>query len=149
MVDLKDHYNLDEISDELNSLRSDLNKAKQQRDGIKESVLTYKEYLELFGSVSDKLRKTTDMALIDGVLRIFFSNFTVKQYGKGKEQRCEITHKLKEPWAGFLNDNDFSCGRLVATLNEPMSKTAYIRFYAIIALLRTGSKGCNAYSIMS
>lgn len=69
------------------------------------------EYLELFGSVSDKLRKTTDMALVDGVLRIFFSNFTVKQYGKGKEQRCEITHKLKEPWAGFLNSNDFSCGR--------------------------------------
>lgn len=88
-----------------------MNKAKQQRDGIKESILTYKESLELFGSVSDKLRKTTDMALIDGVLRIFFSNFTVKQYGKGKEQRCEITHKLKEPWAGFLNDNDFSCGR--------------------------------------
>ncbi len=109
--DLKDHYDLDEMSGELNSLRSDLNKAKQQRDGIKESILTYKEYLELFGSVSDKLRKTTDMALIDGVLRIFFSNFTVKQYGKGKEQRCEITHKLKEPWAGFLNDNDFSCGR--------------------------------------
>lgn len=109
--DLKDHYNLDEISEELNGLLSDLEKAKRQKADIKESILTYKEYLELFDSVSDKLRKTTDMALIDGVLRIFFSNFTVKQYGKGKEQRCEITHKLKEPWEGFLNDDDFSCGR--------------------------------------
>ena len=109
--DLKDHYNLDEISEELNSLRSDLEKAKRQKADIKESILTYKEYLELFGSVSDKLRKTTGMALIDGVLRIFFSNFTVKQYGKGKEQRCEITHKLKEPWDGFLKNDDFSCGR--------------------------------------
>ena len=109
--DLKDHYNLDEISKELKDLRSDLNNAKRQKSDIKQSILTYEEYLELFDSVSDKLRKTTDMALIDGVLRIFFSNFTVKQWGKGKGQRREITHKLKEPWDGFLKNGDFSCGR--------------------------------------
>ena len=109
--DLKGHYNLDEISDELDSLQKDLRKLRHQKDSLKESILTYDEYLELFGSISDRLRKVTDMTLIDGVLRIFFSNFTVKQYGRGKEQRCEITHKLKEPWEGFLKNDDFSCGR--------------------------------------
>lgn len=51
------------------------------------------------------------MAVIDQVLRKFFSNFTVKQAGIGKQQRREITHKLKKPFAGFLETNDFDCGR--------------------------------------
>lgn len=112
---LQEHYDLDGIKNELAGLKGDLLKAKTQKDNIKQSILAYKEYLELFGSVSDKLRKTTDMALIDSILQIFFSNFTVKQPGKGKEQRCEIIHKLKEPWEGFLNNNEFSCGPILRT----------------------------------
>ena len=51
------------------------------------------------------------MAVIDQILRKFFSNFSVKQSGKGKEQRCNITHKLNEPWSGFVKYKNVACGR--------------------------------------
>ena len=108
---LKDHYNLDTIKTELEQLNQRREELISKRGSIKTSVATYAEYLELFSLLSVKLNESHDMALIDQVLRKFFSNFTIKQSGKGKEQRREITHKLKEPWDGFLQNDDFSCGR--------------------------------------
>lgn len=65
------------------------------------------------------------MGYLDGVLRKFFSNFTVKSTGRGKEQRCEITHKLNEPWDGFVKSGNFDCGRRADPLNEPVLQTLH------------------------
>lgn len=50
----------------------------------------------------------------------WFSNFVVKAEGKGKQQSYEITHKLNEPWDGFIKSNDFDHGRRTDTSNEPI-----------------------------
>lgn len=51
------------------------------------------------------------MAQLNAVIKFFFSNFTIRQYGTGKKQGWEIDYKLKEPWEGFLQSNDFVRGR--------------------------------------
>ena len=51
------------------------------------------------------------MGLLDEALKIFFSNFTIRSFGKGKEQRYEVTHELKEPWNGFVESGNFDRGR--------------------------------------
>lgn len=108
---LKDHYDLDKIKQELTDLENRMTELKKERSNLSNSVITYKKYLELFENISVKLKKTDDMKLLDQVLRKFFSNFTVKATGKGKQQRCEITHKLNEPWSGFIKTGDFVHGR--------------------------------------
>lgn len=105
---LEKHYNLDTIQSELTTLKDDLEKLTKQKANIKESVITYSEYLELFQNISVKLRNTSDMAVLDQVLRKFFSNFTVKQWGKGKQQGREVSHTLKEPWVGLLETAEIS-----------------------------------------
>ena len=107
----REYYDLKELKEEKDDLGTrleELSTILQERKGAK---LTYQQYLELFSSISVKLRKTHDIAVIDQNLRKFFSNFTVKQLGKGKQQRCEIDYKLKEPWQGFLENNNFDHGR--------------------------------------
>jgi site-specific DNA recombinase len=109
--ELASHYNLDEIKAELSELESSLKKLNAKRNALKGSVTTYEKYLELFESIDVKLAKTHDMALIDQILRKFFLNFTIKATGKGKQQRCDITHILNEPFAGFVKSENFDCGR--------------------------------------
>lgn len=77
----------------------------------KDAILSYDEYLELFNFISVELPKTQNIELLDNVLKIFFSNYTVKRTGTGKQQRCEITHKLNEPWDGFVKSGNFDRGR--------------------------------------
>jgi site-specific DNA recombinase len=108
---LEKHYDLDGIEKELNELKDQHKKLIDEKQAIKPALLTYKQYLELFESIGVKLDKSHDMAMIDKVLRNFFSNFTIKASGVGKQRRYEITHKLKEPWDGFLKNDDFVCGR--------------------------------------
>ena len=105
------HYNLDELKSDLDSLDTKHSKLIKQRDNIKSVLPTYKKYLELFSDLSVKLEKTDDMALLDNILRKFFSNLTIRQYGIGKKQRWEIDYKLNEPYEGFVNSKDFDCGR--------------------------------------
>ncbi len=109
--DLKDVYNLKEIKSEYEGLDERLKELTAKRDSLKDSLITYEKYLELFQSISVKLHKTHDMAVLDQILRKFFLNFTVKASGVGKQRGYEITYKLKEPWAGFLKSNDFDHGR--------------------------------------
>ncbi len=108
---LKSHYNLDEIKNELDKKQGQLNDLLNQKKSLKGSILTYEKYLELFENISVKHRQSDDMAMIDQILRNFFSNFSVKQAGKGKEQRCSITHKLNEPWNRFVKYKNVACGR--------------------------------------
>jgi len=109
--DLKEHYNLDEIKRELELLEQRFVEMKTQRSNLKGALMTYEKYLELFESVGVTLRQRHDMAVLDQILRKFFSNFQIRSYGKGKQQRYDIEYKLKEPWSGFLKSNDFVRGR--------------------------------------
>jgi site-specific DNA recombinase len=108
---LANHYNLDQIKGEQKELEKQLKELGAKRNAMKQSIMTYEQYLELFQSLSVKLEKTSDMALLDQILKKFFLNFTIKATGKGKQQRCEITHELKEPWATFVKSGDFERGR--------------------------------------
>ena len=73
--------------------------------------MTYSQYLELFDSIGVRLRNTHDMQVVDETVRKFFLNFTIKDLGKGKQQRYEITHELKKPWADFVKTDNFVRGR--------------------------------------
>jgi|GEM_PF-3875042 len=40
----------------------------------------------------------------------FFLNFTVMPIGKNNFKGSEVVYKLKEPWSGFLENDDFLYG---------------------------------------
>lgn len=81
------------------------------RKDLKQSILAYSEYLELFENIGVTLTKTHDMGVLDENLKKLFSNFTVKQWGVGKKQRSEVTFNLNEPFAGFIKSGNFDHGR--------------------------------------
>ncbi len=105
------HYNLDEIEAEEKAIDKDLKKLVNNRKSLKQSILTYSEYLELFNSIGVNLRQTHDMVVIDTTVRKFFLNLTIKDHGTGKKQRYGITHELQEPWADFVKTENFVRGR--------------------------------------
>ena len=109
--ELAKHYNLDEIQEELTEMKKDLQQMVSAREGLKSSVMNYKEYLELFESIGVSLTQTHDMAVMDDIIRKFFLNFTIKVSPKDKKQGSVITHNLNEPWAGFVKANNFERGR--------------------------------------
>lgn len=108
---LAKHYNLDEIEAELKAITADHDKLVKNRKDLKQSILAYSEYLELFENIGVTLGKTHDMGLLDENLKKFFLNFTVKQWGVGKKQRSEVTFNLNEPFAGFIKNDNFVIGR--------------------------------------
>lgn len=109
--DMKKYYNLDELDQQRSELEAQYKELSERLGADKAAILTYEQYLELFSSISVKLRQTHDLSMIDQVLRKFFSNFTVTAVGKGAKQRCDIDYKLKEPWQGFLENENFDRGR--------------------------------------
>ena len=108
---LHSHYDLDGIKKEFQDLAEKLESVKQERLAVKDSIMTYKEYLELFKSIPVILTEMRDMEAMDKILRKFFSNLTIKDLGRGQEQRYEIDYKLNEPWDGFVKNNNFDHGR--------------------------------------
>ena len=74
-------------------------------------------------NISNILINEEEAGLKDSIVRVFFSNFVVRAEGKGKQQRRDITHKLYEPWEGFVKSDNFVRGRQEATnleLLEPL-----------------------------
>ena len=105
------HYNLDEIEAEAKGIDTDLHKLISTRKRLKQSILMYSEYLELFNSIGVNLRQTHDMSLIDDTVRKFFLNLTIKPIKKDGKQGYKITHELKKPWADFVKTDNFVRGR--------------------------------------
>lgn len=108
---LAKHYDLDKLADDIDKAQSAMSRLNQQISDTKEGLITYEKYLELFSNISVKLQKTKSMKVRDEILRKFFLNFHIKAFGVGKKRRYEITHKLNEPFAGFIKSNDFFDGR--------------------------------------
>jgi len=100
------------MQDEETNLRSDLTKLTDRRNRSKSSIATYEQYLKLLESTPVILGKIRDMEVMDALLRIFFSNFTVVPSENGFKQGSKVLYKLKEPWHGFILDKKFSLGAL-------------------------------------
>ncbi len=113
---LEKHYNLDKQLEEINKLKSNYERQVNIRRRTKESLPTYEKYLKLFESAPVILNKIRDMSTMDQLLRIFFLNFTVIPGEESFSRGSEVTCKLKEPWAGFLNDEKFVYGAGEGTL---------------------------------
>ncbi len=78
-------------------------------------MLTYEKYLELFENTAELLRSSTSMSAADEIIRIFFSNFTVKaepKSEKSKQKLWSITnHCLAKPFDEFVKNGEFLNGR--------------------------------------
>ena len=97
-------------------MKDDYKKAMLTRDSMDESIPSFEEYLKLLQSTPDILGKIRDMKVMDGLLRIFFSNFTITATNKSFAQGSEVVFELKEPWKGFLKNGDFVRGAGKETL---------------------------------
>ena len=107
---LSKHYDLDKFLQEIEKMKDDYKKAMLTRDSMDESIPSFEEYLKLLQSTPDILGKIRDMKVMDGLLRIFFSNFTITATNKSFAQGSEVVFELKEPWKGFLKNGDFVRG---------------------------------------
>lgn len=108
--ELKDHYDLDKYSKEVDNLKTQYKRSVKQRDKIKDVIPTFEEYLKLLQSTPVILGKIRDMKTMDALLRVFFSNFTIHPVEDGSFKGSKVTYKLNEPWIGFVDDDDFVSG---------------------------------------
>lgn len=71
-----------------------------------DTILTFENYLELYGNVSVKLRKIKDYELKQEIIKKFFSNFTLQGRLPVKERGITrwklVGYELNEPFAGFV-----------------------------------------------
>lgn len=88
-----------------------MRRKKIEKKALSETILPFKEYLKLFENIGVVLEENSNMSQLNAMIKFFFSNFTIKQYGTGKKQRWDIDYKLKEPWQGFLENDEFVRGR--------------------------------------
>lgn len=108
--ELKSHYDLDKDSKEIELLKKDYKQTVLKRENIKNTLPAFKEYLKLIESTPVVLQKIRDMKTMDTLLRIFFSNFTIKPVLEGTFKGSIVSFELKEPWKGFLENDDFVIG---------------------------------------
>lgn len=108
--DLKQHYDLDKHTKQIDKLKTDYKRAIKQKDNIKSTIPTFEEYLKLLETTPVILGKIRDMETMDALLRIFFSNFTIHPAKDGTFRGSTVTYKLNEPWKGFVDANDFVLG---------------------------------------
>ncbi len=108
---LQEHYDLKALTAEIKTLKTEQTRLVGDRKEAKEALPTYKKYLELMNGVSDILIDEEEGELKDSVVRVFFSNFTVTADSFDVKRGYNITHKLNEPWEGFVNSKNFDLGR--------------------------------------
>jgi site-specific DNA recombinase len=114
--ELKEHYDLAKYTKEINKLKDDYERSIKQRNRIRNSIPTFEEYLKLLEMTPVILSKIRDMKAMDTLLKIFFSNFTITPSEDGKFRGSKVTYKLNEPYAGFVDANDFVLGAGEETL---------------------------------
>ncbi len=115
---LREHYNLDQYAKEIQKKKSAYTDAMKQKANLKSSIPTFEEYLKLITSTPEILGKIHDMRAMNTLLKFFFSNFTVQPDSDGTYKGSSVTFKLKEPWNGFLESNDFVLGAGNETLTR-------------------------------
>ncbi len=108
--DLKDHYDLDKYSKEIEKIKKEYAKALKRKDSIKGAIPTFEEYLKLLETTPVILSKIREMKAMDALLRIFFSNFTISPGENGFRKGSKVSYKLNEPYQGFVENGDFVRG---------------------------------------
>jgi len=108
--ELKDYYNLGELLDEQKELEQRYELVANQKRLLKDSLITFDEYLKLFKSLPVIFEKLDDMNELNQLLKIFFSNFIIEPIKKDTFKGSKVSYKLNEPWKGFIESNDFVCG---------------------------------------
>ena len=124
--DLKEHYDLNKYAKDIESSKAEYTKAMRRRDRIKGAIPTFEEYLKLLETTPVILDKIQDMKVMDTLLRIFFSNFTITPGDDSFRKGSTVSYKLKEPWEGFVSANDFvrGAGEETLTLDLFLGKEA-------------------------
>ncbi|HET8992135.1 MAG TPA: recombinase family protein, partial [Candidatus Saccharimonadales bacterium] len=106
---------IESLNDEIISLEKQRQEVMQEKDTIKDAIMTYEKYLELFENVADLLRSNKSIETLDVILRKFYSNFTVKAELIGPKyvnSRWEvIDFNFQEPFSQFIKHEDFDSGR--------------------------------------
>ena len=114
--ELKDYYNLGKLLDEQKELEQRYELIVSQRRLLKNSLITFDEYLKLFEFFPVIFEKLDDMSELDQLLKLFFSNFIIEPIKKDTFKGSKVSYKLNEPWKGFIESNDFVCGAGKETL---------------------------------
>lgn len=107
---LQNHYDLDKDLKVIETLKRDYKKALKLRERTKDSLPTFEQYLKLLESTPVILGKIRNMKVMDVLLRIFFSNFTITPISEGTFKGSEVSYKLNEPWNGFVENGNFVRG---------------------------------------
>jgi hypothetical protein len=113
---LKEHYDLDDHAKKIEKLKAEYKRNIKRRDNIKEAIPSFEEYLKLLETTPVILGKIRDMKVMDSLLRIFFSNFTIEPVQNGTFKGSKVVYKLNEPWAGFVDSENFVLGAGRGTL---------------------------------
>lgn len=108
--ELKEHFNLDKHTKEIEEVKNDFAKATKSRASIKGSIPTFEEYLKLLETTPVILGKIRDMETMDALIKIFFSNFTITPDKDSFRKGSKVVYELKEPYKGFLENGDFVRG---------------------------------------
>jgi hypothetical protein len=108
--ELREHYKLDRYAKEIEKIKGNFTKAVKSRANIKSSIPTFEEYLKLLETTPVVLGKIRDMQVMDTLIRIFFSNFTITPDKDGFRKGSKVMYKLNEPYEGFVKNGDFVLG---------------------------------------
>lgn len=114
--EVSSHFNLDELKKSVNDEKAKLVKLKTALEAEKEVILNYEEYLKLFRAIPVILSNVRYMKVMDELLRFFFLNFTIHPYNNTFRKGSKATYNIKEPFAGFLNHDNFVNGAGTGTL---------------------------------
>lgn len=105
---------LKKLEAELQDISKALAREKQKKSTQSDALLTYDEFLELFGNTVELLRSTKSMTTADEVIRTFFLNFTVKTLPADKKSKQKqwsvIDHCLQKTYDEFVKNGDFLDG---------------------------------------
>ncbi len=100
---------------DLKSVNDDIDTNEKLKVDLSDTKLEYEEYLELFGKVTDLLKKTVYIDGRDAIIRKFYLNFTVQgemqPSGKQVKQWSVVDYELAEPFATFVKTHNFLSGR--------------------------------------
>ena len=106
---------LDELKADIKEINNDIETNEKLKSELSDTKLTYEEYLELFGKVTDLLKKTYYIDDKDAIIRKFFLNFTVQgemqSSGKQVKQWSVVDYELAEPFATFIKNHNSLSGR--------------------------------------
>jgi DNA invertase Pin-like site-specific DNA recombinase len=108
-----DEY-LDKLKNEVDNYESQLESIRAKIKDESGLIKSYDEFLELFANAADLLRSTYGLSLADSLIRIFFSNFTLKAElappSYKQKQWSVVDYCLNVPFDDFVKNGIFVDG---------------------------------------